>query len=199
MRCHPGIASIMKGTSMRRLLLLLSVLLLLASCGNDPAMEDADGDQDATDEEDVEGTGEEDATRADPFADDADPSAVADQPADAQPRFVTPTDGDVVMELFLVQMEATGVEIVPAGDPVPGQGHFHITVDAGCLEEGAVVPGPGEEAEADGYYHFGDGASEVEMELEPGTHELCLQLADGVHRVFGQAEVITVTVEAGRG
>lgn len=152
-----------------------------------------------TTEEDTEDTGEENTTRADPFADDADPGAVADQPADARATFVTPVDGDVVMEMFRARMQAAGVEIVPAGDPAPGQGHFHITVDAGCLEEGRVVPGPDEEAEADGYYHFGDGASEVDMELEPGTHELCLQLADGVHRVFGQAEVITLTVEAGRG
>ncbi len=159
---------------MHRLLpLLLAALLALAACGNDPALE---------------------------VPDDADTGAVggdavSDQPADAQPTFVSPSDGDVVTSPVTVEMSATGVAIVPASDPVVGEGHFHVTVDQGCQPDGEVIPGPGEAAEADGYFHFGTGASEGELSLTPGTYELCLQIADGPHRVFGGSDTITITVE----
>lgn len=156
--------------------LLVVVLLAIAACGNDPALEPPDDADDGTQ----------------PTAEAYD---LGDQPADAQATFALPADGDVVSSPVAVEMTATGVEITPAGDPVVGQAHFHVTVDAGCIGEGQPVPGPGEAAEASGYFHFGNGASEGELPLEPGTHELCLQLADGPHRVFGGSDVITITVE----
>jgi hypothetical protein len=92
-------------------------------------------------------------------------------------------------------MEAEGVTIVPAGPAAVGEAHFHIMVDIGCVAGGEFIPGPSDDATAQGYRHFGTGVSAAELELEPGEYELCLQLADGVHQAFGATDTITITVE----
>lgn len=158
-------------------LLLLSLMLLVAACDGGQTVMEEPGDVDV--EVDEPETDEE----------------TAEQPADAQATFASPADGDTVETPVSVEMEATGVEIVPADAVAPGEGHFHIIVDAGCVEDGEAIPGPGDDAKADGYHHFGDGSTEAELDLEPGEHELCLQLADGEHHAFGETDVITVTVE----
>jgi hypothetical protein len=151
---------------------ICALALVAAACGGD-------GDEAAVD-----------------VVDDAeDTYSVADQPADATARFVSPQDGDTVSSPFLVELAAEGVSIVPADAPAVGEGHFHIVVDIGCVDDGEFLPGPSDEATAQGYLHFGDGSTERELELEPGTYELCLQLADGVHQAFGATDTITVTVE----
>lgn len=159
---------------MHRLILLLAVLALVAAACNDddPTLEDpgADGEE-AVDDDLAEGYD------------------ITDQPADAAARFVTPQDGDTVTSPVQVEMAADGVEIVPAGEPAVGEGHFHVLVDVGCVDDGTAVPSE------EGYNHFGDGSTTTELELEPGTYELCLQLGDGTHLAFGETDVITVTVE----
>lgn len=160
---------------MSRLLVLLAALtMLVTACGEDPTVDDA-------------------ATGEDPPA--AGPYDVADQPDEAAASFTAPADGDTTTSPVSLAMSAEGIEIVPAGTPEVGQGHFHVAVDADCVGEGESVPGPGEEAEAEGYHHFGDGSSEAELELEPGTHDLCLQLADGAHTALGATDTVTITVE----
>lgn len=174
---------------MHRLLpLLIVTVLALAACGGeDPALEPPEDDTPDT----TDTTDEADDTPEDTGGD----YDVSEQPADAQAMFASPADGDTVTMPVRVDMRAVGVEIAPAGEPVVGQGHFHVVVDAGCVPDGEFVPGPGDEAAAEGYYHFGDGSSAGQLELEPGTYELCIQLADGVHQAFGGTETITVTVE----
>jgi hypothetical protein len=160
------------------LVLLTALALLLAACGGDDTPEvvvDEPGDDAA----EVE-------------ADDYD---ISDQPDDAAARFVTPEGGATVSSPVRIEMEADGVEIVPAGPRQIGEAHFHVLVDIGCAEVGEFLPGPGEEAEGQGYHHFGDGSSATELELEPGEHTLCLQLADGVHAAFGATDTIDITVE----
>jgi hypothetical protein len=190
----------------RRTAAVLSALLLvLAACGDD-----SDNATDAGPVDDIDGTSAEpsdddlDATSAEPSDDvsgtSADPAEdedydVADQPEDASATFVTPADGDTVSSPFEVEVAADGVEVVPAGEPAVGEAHLHVIVDAGCLEPAEVIPGPSDDATADGYNHYGDGSTGGELELEPGTYELCTQLGDGVHQAYGQTETITVTVE----
>ena len=157
---------------MRRIFVALAGLALVAGACN--------GDPEPVDE---------------PVEEAVDDYDVSQQPTDAAASFVTPSDGDTVGAPVQVGMAAEGVDIVPADAPVVGEGHFHINVDIGCVDEGEVVPGPSEEATEEGYLHFGDGSTEAELDLEPGTYELCLQLADGVHRAFGETHTITVTVE----
>lgn len=98
-----------------------------------------------------------------------------DGPAPNGARFTDIDHGDTVTSPFTVGMEADGIEIVPAGSATRGEGHFHILVDRPCVAGGSVIP------EGDGYFHLDDGASQVELELEPGEHSLCLQVGDGAH------------------
>lgn len=174
----------------RFLPLLLALMLAVAACGGeDPSLAPEDIDIDLDEPTDTETDAE---TDTEPAEGDYD---VSEQPADAAATFTTPADGDTVSSPVAFEMTATGVEIVPADEPAVGEAHFHISVDAGCIPEGEPVPGPGEDAEAEGHFHFGDGSSEAELPLEPGSHELCLQLADGAHTAFGESDEITITVE----
>lgn len=157
---------------MSRILTLFSVLaLVLVGCGN--------GDDNGADApEEADG-----------------PYSVEQQPSDAQASFVSPADGDTVSGPITVELAAEGVDLAPSGAPAVGEGHLHVTADIGCIGDGDIIPGPSDEAEADGHFHLGDGSDSREIGLEPGTYELCVQLADGVHTAFGQTETITVTVE----
>jgi hypothetical protein len=155
---------------MRRTVAMMAVsMVVLAACGTDATVDTeaaADADYD-----------------------------VSQQPDDAQASFVSPSDGDTVTAPVTVELAADGATLTPAGEPVVGEGHLHVMADIGCVESGELLPGPGDEAEAEGYFHLGDGSDARELPLEPGEYELCVQLADGFHRAFGQTETIRVTVE----
>ena len=164
---------------MKRLLgvLVIALFALVACEAEDEAIEDPEPDA----EEDAEGP-----------EDDYD---LDDQPDDAAATFESPSDGDTVDSPFTVELAAEGVDLAEAGDPVVGEGHLHVMVDIGCLDDGEVIPGPSDQAEEEGYWHLGDGSTEREIDLEPGEYELCVQLGDGPHRAFGDTDTITVTVE----
>lgn len=126
----------------------------------------------------------------------SDEYTIDDQPTDARAEFITPQDGDTVTSPVQIEAAVENIELVDASnEPAVGEGHLHVNVDVECPQFGAQIPGPSDAAEDQGYYHWGDGSSEAELELEPGEHSLCLQLADGEHVVFGETETITVTVE----
>jgi hypothetical protein len=165
---------------MRRTLpLLASLLLLLAACGDDAGTDAGDA---ALDEE---------ATATE---DDGSEYDVAEQP-DAAASFVSPEDGETVTGPVQVELAADGVDLVEAGGPAVGEGHLHVMADIGCVDDGEIIPGPSDEHEEEGYFHLGDGSAERELDLEPGTYELCVQLGDGTHVAFGDTETIEVTVE----
>ena len=156
---------------MKRLFALFAVLaLLLVACNG------ADNDVDAPEEEDAA-------------------YSLEQQPDDAQASFVSPQDGDTVTAPFTVELEAEGVDLAAAGAPVVGEGHLHVMADIGCYAAGETIPGPSDEDEAEGRFHLGDGSDSREIDIEPGTYDLCVQIADGPHTAFGQTETITVTVE----
>lgn len=132
--------------------------------------------------------------------DDADDTETADEGYSIEQQsgsasFASPSDGDTVGSPVAVEMQAEGVDIVPAGAPEVGEAHLHIMRDIPCVETGEVIPGPSDEDTEAGYIHFGDGSTEGELELEPGEYTLCVQLADGAHVAFGDTETITITVE----
>lgn len=120
--------------------------------------------------------------------------SIDDQPA-AAASFVTPTDGETVTSPFVVVLAADGIALTPAGIPALGEAHLHVIADIGCYPTGESIPGPSEQDEAAGRFHLGDGSDSRAITLEPGTYELCVQLADGVHRAFGATQTVTVTVE----
>jgi Domain of unknown function (DUF4399) len=110
--------------------------------------------------------------------------------------FVQPKNGDTIKTLstFRFGNEQVTIAAVPPGELTPeqvrpGMTHYHIGVDTGCLPPGQVIP------KADPWIHFGDGKSEIEMQLKPGQHKLVLQSGDDMHRTIeGLCETITVNV-----
>jgi hypothetical protein len=69
---------------------------------------------------------------------------------------------------------------VPAGTVEtarPGMGHHHVGIDVDCLPPGTeIVKG------TPSWIHFGDGKSEIDMQLPPGQHKLTLELGDDLHK-----------------
>ena len=90
-----------------------------------------------------------------------------------------------------VQMGAENVAMKPAGAIEAGSGHHHVLIDA-TVPAGTVVPKDG------AHVHFGKGETEAEVSVPAGAHKLTLQLADGIHRSYGEAlsATINITVHA---
>lgn len=105
--------------------------------------------------------------------------------------FTTPAHDDEVESPFTVGMTAEGVNIVAVDDAEPEDGHFHIILDEGCVEPGEPIPSTDDDP---AYLHFGDGATDAEIELEPGDHDLCLQVGDPSHIAQDMTHEISVTV-----
>lgn len=118
---------------------------------------------------------------------DADTSPDTDMAVTAM--FTAPEDGATVSSPVEVEMQAAGIEIAPAADAQEGAGHFHVMIDTPCLEAGETIPSD------DSHRHFGDGSTSASLELEPGEHTLCLQVADNDHVALAATHEITVTVE----
>jgi len=105
-------------------------------------------------------------------------------------EFVSPQDGETVSNPVRLEMRAEGVTIEPAASGVrENAGHLHVMVDAGCVDEGEVIPAD------ESHFHYGMGQTEAEVTLEPGDRELCLQVADGDHVALPITSTINITVE----
>ncbi|HEX9682835.1 MAG TPA: DUF4399 domain-containing protein [Acidimicrobiales bacterium] len=111
-----------------------------------------------------------------------------EQMDDAAVSFGSPADGDEVSSPVALTFTATGIEIHPAADAVEDGKHFHVMIDTDCVAEGEVI------AADESHVHFGDGSTETELELEAGSHTLCLQAADNDHVATPYTHVITITV-----
>lgn len=118
--------------------------------------------------------------------------------AKAAPRvfFVEPKNGATVTSPLHLKFGSEGIEIspVPAGEVKtarPGMGHYHLGIEQSCLPQGqTIVKG------TPSWVHFGDGKSEFDTQLAPGTHKLALQIGDDMHNTLpGTCETITVTVK----
>jgi hypothetical protein len=110
----------------------------------------------------------------------------SDDPATA--TFTTPADGARVAGGVQLVMAADGIDIEPAGSVRKGAGHFHVIVDHDCVATGAAIA-----RDAD-HVHLGGGQSEGVIYLEPGRHDLCLQIGNGGHSALGVTDRITVEV-----
>lgn len=161
-------------------LLALAVLALGACNGTEPAIEDV---QDAADEA---AEGAEDVVEE---ATEAAEDAVDDTAAEASVSFAAPEDGATVSAPVALEFAANNFTIEPAGEVSEGAGHFHVMIDVGCVAPGEVIPSD------DAHVHFGDGSTSAELELEPGTYSLCLQVGDGEHVALDLTDEITITVE----
>ena len=102
--------------------------------------------------------------------------------------FVTPAAGARVAGSVELEMSAEGVTIEEAGEARSGAGHFHVIADTGCVSAGEGIA-----KDAD-HVHFGKGQTTGRIYLEPGTHDLCLQVGDGVHQALDITDRRTVEV-----
>jgi hypothetical protein len=114
--------------------------------------------------------------------------ACGDDSDDVAVSFTEPVDGAAVAGGVALAMTAEGITIEEAGEVHDGAGHFHVIADAGCVAAGAAVPRDGD------HVHLGGGQSEGTIYLEPGTHELCLQVGDGAHVALDATDTVSVEV-----
>ena len=114
-------------------------------------------------------------------ADDSGPTA----------EFSEPADGATVAGGVPVEMVAQGITIEEAGEVNDGAGHFHVIADAGCVDVGEGITKDGD------HVHFGKAQMSGTIYLEPGSHDLCLQVGDGVHEALDVTDTITVEVGIG--
>ena len=110
--------------------------------------------------------------------------------------FVEPKNNATVTSPVHMKFGSEGIQIspVPPGDlkeTRPGMAHYHVGIDQSCLPAGKnIVKG------TPSWVHFGDGKSEIDMQLTPGRHRLALQLGDDLHNTIpGACQMITVTVK----
>ena len=112
--------------------------------------------------------------------------------------FIEPQDGATVKSPVKARFGLEGYELapVPQGTITPDQvrpnvGHHHLGIDMDCLPPGTeIVKG------TPSWVHFGTGATEIDVQLEPGTHKLTLQVGDDLHRTIeGLCQTITVNVQ----
>jgi hypothetical protein len=102
--------------------------------------------------------------------------------------FTGPATGAKVTNPVHVGMRAEGISIEPAGEVRPGAGHFHISVDSGCLAAGQFIPNDSE------HLHYDQGQQQADLVLPPGLHSLCLQLGDGANTALNATDTLVVDV-----
>lgn len=61
-------------------------------------------------------------------------------------------------------------------------------VNGECLMAGEVIP------KDDNHLHVGSGEDHAEFDLEPGEHELCVQLGDAFHVAVSVTDVVRINV-----
>ncbi|MDP9022788.1 MAG: DUF4399 domain-containing protein [Actinomycetota bacterium] len=88
-----------------------------------------------------------------------------------------------------VEMQADGIRIAAADEHNRGAGHFDIMIDVGCVTPGEVIPSDA------AHVHVSDGTSTTALELPPGQHTLCLQVATVEHVALDATDEMIVTVQ----
>ena len=90
--------------------------------------------------------------------------------------FIAPLNGDTVSNPINVRFGATVINIVPAGVDLPMSGHHHLLINVDKLPN-LKMPIPAD----NNHLHFGEGQSEVELNLPKGKHTLQLLIGNHIH------------------
>lgn len=106
----------------------------------------------------------------------------------ATASFVSPASGASVAGGVDFELTADGISIEDAGEVRDGAGHFHVLADVDCADTGEAIA-----KDAD-HVHLGKGQSEGTIYLEPGRHELCVQVGDGEHHALDVSDTLQVDV-----
>lgn len=109
-------------------------------------------------------------------------------PRNAAVSISAPSQSATVTSPVTFEMSATDFVIEPAGSASEGAGHFHLMIDVPCVTPGERIPAD------ENHFHYGDGATTVEVELSPGEHTICLQAGDGLHIALDLTDTVTFTV-----
>lgn len=98
----------------------------------------------------------------------------SESPEGATVYIISPVDGAIVSDMFVVRFGLKGMGIAPAGIDVDNTGHHHLLVDIETLP-------PLDQPMLNQVLHFGLGQTETTLTLEPGDHTLQLILGDRFH------------------
>ena len=116
-------------------------------------------------------------------------TALPPVPAGAKVYFKNLMNNEVVKSPFKVIMGVKNIKVDSAGIVVPGEGHYHILIDAGdSVAAGQVIPKDAQ------HLHFGKGQTTTTIDLPHGKHRLTLQFADGIHRSYGSKLSATIEI-----
>jgi hypothetical protein len=110
-------------------------------------------------------------------------------------RILHPPDGAVLGSPVPVVLASDGVELAPCGPAVACEGHLNVLVDRPCLPAGELVPSGSLRADDLGVHALPDGSRVLLLDLSPGEHTICAQLADGTRVAFGATSTVNVTVD----
>ena len=114
-------------------------------------------------------------------------------PATARLSFIGLADKAQVPARLTVRFAISGMEVVPAGQPMRNGGHHHLLIDTELPPLDQPIPSDFN------HIHFGGGQTEAEIALTPGKHTLQLLFADHNHVPHDppvMSERITVEVPA---
>lgn len=102
---------------------------------------------------------------------------ITDEPKDAKAFIISPADGAVVPQTFVIQFGLNGVGVAPAGVQNAKTGHHHLLIDQEKLPD-LTQPIPAVDGKI---IHFGGGQTETTVTLSPGKHTLQILLGDFAH------------------
>lgn len=114
-------------------------------------------------------------------------------PENAQLYFISPQNGEEVLNPVRVIFGLNGMGIAPAGIKFENTGHHHLLIDLTELPD-IHAPIPSD----NNHMHFGKGQTEALINLKPGDHTLQLILGDHMHIPHDPAVVsnkIKITVK----
>ena len=104
--------------------------------------------------------------------------------------FGAPEDGATVTSPVRAAFETSeNLTVRPAGQFAQRTGHFHVLVGADPVAVGDPIPSD------DRHRHFGDGSTAADLDLDPGSYTLTLQMGDGAHLAMPDTDSVDVTVE----
>ena len=113
-------------------------------------------------------------------------------PQGASVYIISPADGEVVPETFVIKFGLRNMGIAPAGVDRANTGHHHLLVDGKKMPSFKMPLGAQ-------VYHFGGGQTETTLTLSEGKHTLQLIMGDKLHIPHDPpvvSEKITVVVKA---
>lgn len=105
--------------------------------------------------------------------------------------FLNIQDGATLTSPFVLEMGVSGMQAEPKGAPREGYGHHHLLINDTFVPAGIVIVAD------ETHIHYGGGQINDSVYLNPGTYQLTLQFADGMHVSYGKewSKTIQVNVE----